>query len=199
MGSVNGDGRPDAAAVDLTKLAPDIAPAEAGPALPPRTVEAVLRAPRHRVDPRARWYWATNAGLRWLVLIGIQLAIWLLQSHPSDLHAIVLWSTVGVALLHVSVMPQWRYRVHRWEDTDTAIYTQSGWITQERRIAPIARIQTVDTHRGPIEQLFRLANVTATTASAAGPLKIHGLSRARANQLVADLTERTQTASDDAT
>ena len=85
-------------------------------------------------------------------------------------------------------MPQWRYCVHRWEDTETAIYTQSGWITQERRIAPIARIQTVDTHRGPIEQLFGLANVTVTTASAAGPLKIHGLSRADADRLVADLT-----------
>ena len=96
-------------------------------------------------------------------------------------------------------MPQWRYRVHRWEDTDTALYTQSGWITQERRIAPIARIQTVDTHRGPIEQLFRLANVTVTTASAAGPLKIHGLARPEADRLVAELTERTQTAVDDAT
>jgi uncharacterized protein len=194
MGSVNGDRGPDAAAVDVTPPVPEL-----GDAPPPRSVDAVLRAPLHHVDPRARWYWATNAAWRWGILIGVQLAIWLPQSHPSDLHATILWITVGVALLHLAVMPQWRYRVHRWEDTDTAIYTQSGWITQERRIAPIARIQTVDTHRGPIEQVFRLANVTATTASAAGPLRIHGLSRARADQLVADLTARTQVASDDAT
>jgi hypothetical protein len=194
MGSVNAEGGPDAAAVEVA--APEPPP---GVSSPPRPVEAVLRAPLHHVDPRARWYWATNAGLRWAVLIGVQVAIWLTRNHPSDLHAIVLWITVGLALLHLAVMPQWRYRVHRWEDTDTAIYTQSGWITQERRIAPIARIQTVDTHRGPIEAIFRLANVTATTASAAGPLRIHGLSRARADRLVADLTARTQTASDDAT
>ena len=58
---------------------------------------------------------------------------------------------------------------------------------------------TVDTHRGPLEQLFGLANVTVTTASAAGPLKIHGLRNDRADQLVADLTERTRSADDDAT
>jgi uncharacterized protein len=165
----------------------------------PESAERVLRAPLHRVDPRARWYWATSAGVRWLVLIGIQLAIWFSRSRPSDAHSIVLSITVALALIHLGVMPQWRYFVHRWEDTETAIYTQSGWITQERRIAPIARIQTVDTHRGPIEQLFGLANLTVTTASAAGPLKIHGLARGEADRLAAELTERTQTASDDAT
>jgi uncharacterized protein len=164
-----------------------------------RPAAIVLRAPLHRVSPRARWYWAAGAGLRWFVLIAAQLAIWLTRTHPSDLHAILLWSTVGVAIVHLTVMPQWRYFVHRWEDTETALYTQSGWITQERRIAPIARIQTVDTHRGPIEQLFGLANVTVTTASAAGPLKIHGLGRSRADQLVAELTERTRAGADDAT
>lgn len=194
MGAVNADAGSDGAAIDVTNPGPD----SSSPP-PPRSVEAVLRAPLHHVDPRARWYWATNAAWRWAIVLGIELAIWLPQSHPSDLHATIFWITVGVALLHLAVMPQWRYRVHRWEDTDSAIYTQSGWITQERRIAPIARIQTVDTHRGPIEQLFGLANVTATTASAAGPLRIHGLSRTRANELVADLTVRTQLASDDAT
>jgi len=165
----------------------------------PGSVERVLREPLNRVDPRARWFWATSAGIRWLILVGIEIAIWLSRSHPSDAHAVVLWITLGIAAVHLTVMPQWRYFVHRWEDTETAIYTQSGWITQERRIAPIARIQTVDTHRGPIEQLFGLANLTVTTASAAGPLKIHGLARAQADRLAAELTERTQTASDDAT
>jgi membrane protein YdbS with pleckstrin-like domain len=99
----------------------------------------------------------------------------------------------------VIVMPRWRFLVHRWEATDTAVYTQSGWINQERRIAPVARIQTVDTQRGPFEQLFRLANVTVTTASAAGPLKIHGLDRKVAETLVDDLTVRTNAADGDGT
>jgi len=96
-------------------------------------------------------------------------------------------------------MPRWRYRVHRWEVTDTAVYTQSGWLTQERRIAPISRVQTVDIERGPLEQLFRLANVTVTTASAAGPLRIQGLDGTVADGLVAQLTEVTSRSEGDAT
>jgi membrane protein YdbS with pleckstrin-like domain len=97
------------------------------------------------------------------------------------------------------VMPPWRYRVHRWEVTEDAVYTQAGWLTQERRIAPISRVQTVDTQRGPLEQLFGLANVTVTTASAAGPLRIHGLDRGVADGLVAHLTEVTSRSEGDAT
>ena len=71
-------------------------------------------------------------------------------------------------------MPFWRYRVHRWEVTDDAVYTRTGWLWQEWRIAPMSRIQTVDTARGPLEQLFRLASVTVTTASARRPAQDPG-------------------------
>ncbi|MBV9592698.1 MAG: PH domain-containing protein, partial [Actinobacteria bacterium] len=153
----------------------------------------------HRVSPRARWFWATRALLAWLVVGGIQVVI-LLNTHRPDAIPIGIIVATGVlAVAHIAVMPAWRYRVHRWEQTPTAVYTQTGWFTQERRIAPIARIQTVDTHRGPIEQIFRLTNVTVTTASAAGPLHIKGLERLDAERLVAELTDRTQASADDGT
>jgi membrane protein YdbS with pleckstrin-like domain len=164
-----------------------------------KMTESALREPRHQVSPRARWFWAARALLGWLVVAAIQIVILVNTSHPSLVQVIVLLCTAALAALHLAVMPQWRYRVHRWEDTPTAVYTQSGWFNQERRIAPIARIQTIDTHRGPIEQLFRLSNVTITTASAAGPLKIHGLERSAADRLVAELTDRTQHSAGDAT
>jgi membrane protein YdbS with pleckstrin-like domain len=112
---------------------------------------------------------------------------------------VALLVTVLVAAGHLAVMPRWRYRVHRWEVSPLAVYTQSGWLTQERRIAPISRIQTVDSQRGPLEQLFGLANVTVTTASAAGPLHIKGLDDATAQRLVRELTTVTAAAEDDAT
>ena len=83
--------------------------------------------------------------------------------------------------------------------TDTAVYTQTGWFTQERRIAPISRIQTVDSEFGVLERLFGLANVTVTTASAAGPIKVHGLDKDTASQLVAQLTSTTAATPGDAT
>ena len=158
-----------------------------------------LRDPAHLVSPRAVVYWTVRAVPLWvLVLVGESIWLWSSGDHLA-LRVAALVVTVLLAAAHLIVMPRWRYRVHRWELTATAVYTQSGWLSQERRIAPISRVQTVDTERGPLEQLFRLANVTVTTASAAGPLRIHGLDRAIAEDLVAELTEITSHSRGDAT
>lgn len=174
-------------------VAPDAVPA-AG------TEPVSLRDPRHRVSRRAIWFWTVRALAAWIAALAIELGILIVGEHdiPAWRYVLVI-ATATAAFGHVVVMPQWRYRVHRWEVTEQAAYTQSGWFTQERRIAPVSRIQTVDLHRGPLEQLFRLANVTITTASAAGPLKIHGLSTSTAERLVEQLTARVQATGGDAT
>src|SRR5450631_3154949 len=157
------------------------------------------REPAHLVSPRAVAYWTVRAVPLWILgLAGEVFWRWRSQDHQGPRWA-VPGLTVLFAATHLIVMPRWRYRVHRWEVTATAVYTQSGWVSQERRIAPISRVQTVATERGPLEQLFRLANVTVTTASAAGPLRIHGLDRATAEGVVAELTEVTSHSEGDAT
>ena len=74
------------------------------------------------------------------------------------LHGLIAALTGLGIVAFVVIAPLWRYRVHRWEISLTAgppaVYTRSGWITQERRIAPISRVQTVDTYRGPLDRLF---------------------------------------------
>lgn len=158
-----------------------------------------LRPPRNLVSRRAIAYWAVRATLGWLIVAAVQV-VWLVGDRGArDTHVSVLVVTAVVAAAHIGVMPVWRYRVHRWEATDLAVYLQSGWFNQDRRIAPISRIQTVDSHRGPFEQLFGLAKVTVTTASAAGPLTIGGLDRATAERLVDSLTATTQATTGDAT
>jgi membrane protein YdbS with pleckstrin-like domain len=158
-----------------------------------------LRDPAHHVSPRAIVFWTVRALPGWLFVLVGQSLWFLVAQDQVALRAAALVFTVLFAAAHLIVMPRWRYRIHRWEVTDDAVYTQSGWLSQERRIAPISRVQTVDTERGPLEQLFRLANVTVTTASAAGPLRIHGLDRATADALVAELTEVTSRSEGDAT
>jgi membrane protein YdbS with pleckstrin-like domain len=113
------------------------------------------------------------------------------------------WWLVGVLALlvvgYVVVVPSWRYAVHRWEVTDTAVYTQTGWWARERRIAPMSRIQTVDHVEGAVARLFGLSTVTVTTASAAGALEIAGLDRDRALALVDELTLMADSVPGDAT
>lgn len=165
----------------------------------PQPSAPLLRPPRHLVSPTAVWYWTTRAAIGWVLLLAGEVA-WLLgDSANAGWHAAGLVITAVLAAAHLIVMPRWRYRVHRWEVTNVAVYTQAGWFHQERRIAPLSRIQTVDSERGPIEQLFGLVKVTANTASAAGPLRITGLDRETAQGLVDELTTIAQQTPGDAT
>jgi membrane protein YdbS with pleckstrin-like domain len=138
---------------------------------------------------RAPLLWAVNAALMWVPVFIAQIVWAVLTEWTTWPHVAVFAATLVVALAHVIVVPRWRYRVHRWEISDTAVYTRTGWFTQERRIAPITRIQTVDTERGPIDRLLGLATVTVTTASSAGAVKIAALDTEIADTTVARLTE----------
>ena len=157
-----------------------------------------LREPRERVSPRARMMWALIAAIQGLVLL-VAVAV----AGPLTDWLPLGWWVVGlVALLvagYVAVVPRWRYAVHRWEVTDTAVYTQTGWWVRERRIAPMSRIQTVDHLEGAIARLFGLSTVTVTTASAAGALRIEGLDREVALRLVDELTLMADSVPGDAT
>jgi membrane protein YdbS with pleckstrin-like domain len=62
-----------------------------------------------------------------------------------------------------------------------------------------ARIQRVDTARGPVQRLFGLADVTVTTASSASAIKIEALDHELAADLAERLTARTQATPGDAT
>ena len=179
----------------------DVATADLGTAVSDSLVNPlpVLRTPANHVSKRAVAYWFTRALAGWLVVIGVQVLAWVLDWPIPPWHPQVLAATVVVAVVHLAVMPRWRYSVHRWELTADAVYTRSGWWTQEWRIAPVSRIQTVDTERGPIGRLFHLTKVTVTTASAAGPLTIDGLDEPVAAQFALQVTAATQATKGDAT
>lgn len=157
-----------------------------------------LRPPAHRVHPRARLMWQLAAGAEVLALA----AALVVTGVVLELYRVQWWMPLllaAYAVVRVVVVPTWRFRVHRWEVTAQAAYTQTGWWSRERRLAPMSRIQTVDWDQGPLERLLGLANVTITTASAAGALSIGGLDQATAESLVAELTAKAEAAGGDAT
>jgi uncharacterized protein len=157
-----------------------------------------LREPSQRVSPRARLMWLLAAALQGAALLGVLVVVGPLRDWvPLPWWTLALVAVIVVA--YVAVVPQWRYLVHRWETTDTAVYTQTGWWSRERRIAPMSRIQTVDYVESAVARLFGLASVTVTTASAAGALEIAGLDQARARELVDELTLKANAVEGDAT
>ena len=142
--------------------------------------------------------WLVGCLTEGLVLIAILVGVALAWDSLG-----VRWWLVGAAVVlvlgYAAIVPRWRYHVHRWEVSDTAVYTQTGWWARERRIAPMSRIQTVDYAEGALSRLFGLATVTVTTASAAGALRIEGLDRGLAQRLVDELTLKADAVEGDAT
>jgi membrane protein YdbS with pleckstrin-like domain len=157
------------------------------------------------VDPasppskKAPLVWAIGAAIPWLALAFGQLVWFALDRRLGWLHAVAAAVTILGCVLFVAVVPLWRYRVHRWDIGPKAVYTRTGWLVQERRIAPISRVQTVDTYRGPLDRLFGLANVTVTTASSAGAVRIVALDSDVADRVVAQLTDVVELGAEDAT
>lgn len=164
------------------------------------TAGAVTMAdPAHPPSRKAPLVWALAGAVPWLVLLVGQLVWGVVDQRLPWLHAVALALTVLGVAVSVVVAPLWRYRVHRWEISPQAVYTRTGWWTQERRIAPISRVQTVDTYRGPLDRVFGLANVTVTTASSAGAVHIVALDTDAADRIVAQLTDIAAIGAEDAT
>lgn len=158
-----------------------------------------LRPPRHTVDPRAVGLWSLQLAL-WAGGPALVLGVLGLLIAPARLWLLLPAAALVVAgALAAAALPRLWFRHHRWEVTEEAVYTRTGWFFQEWRVAPLSRIQTVDTVRGPLEQRFGLATLTVTTASAKGAVKIEGLDAETAADLAAELTVATQATPEDAT
>ena len=158
-----------------------------------------LVEPAHPPSRKAPLVWAIGAAIPWSMLAVGQVIWFAIDPRMPWLHAVAAALTVLGAVVFVIVVPLWRYRVHRWDIGTQAVYTRSGWLVQERRIAPISRVQTVDTYRGPLDRLFGLANVTVTTASSAGAVRIVALDSDVADRIAAQLTNIAASGDQDAT
>ncbi|MET7751969.1 PH domain-containing protein [Micromonospora sp. NPDC005367] len=158
-----------------------------------------LRSLRHRVDRRAVRWWTVRAVLAMAPLVAaVATGHAVLDAARSWLTPLLV-AVVAIALAYVAVVPSLRYAVYRWETTPEAVYAVSGWFVREWRAAPVSRIQTVDTVRGPVQRLFGLATVSVTTASAHGPVVLVGLDLDVADETARRLTEIVQRTRGDAT
>jgi membrane protein YdbS with pleckstrin-like domain len=101
--------------------------------------------------------------------------------------------------LVIGVRPRLRYRVHRWEVTDEAVFTLTGWLTRTWTLVPISRIQTVDVTRGLLQGLFGLSTVVVLTASSQGTVRMPHLETDVARRVADDLARRAELVRDEAT
>lgn len=158
-----------------------------------------LRPPRHRLDRRFI-LWRTVQTLLWAA--GVMGALGALHRFVAATRPWLGPVLVVAGLLYafnVAVMPTLRYRVHRWEATDDAVYALQGWLTRKWQIVPISRIQTIDTEIGLLQRSLGLATITVTTASSEGGITIEGLDAKVAEETVDRLRDVVAATRGDAT
>jgi membrane protein YdbS with pleckstrin-like domain len=102
-------------------------------------------------------------------------------------------------IVTIGIRPRLRFRVHRWEVTDEAVYTLTGWLSRTWTLVPISRIQTVDVTRGVVQQLFGLSTVVVLTASSQGTVQMPHLETDVARRVAEDLARRAEQVRDEAT
>ncbi|MFI6283793.1 PH domain-containing protein [Streptomyces sp. NPDC051018] len=158
-----------------------------------------LRPPNQALNERVVGWWRTQWLIGTVVVGGLPALLGLLITPARSWLLISAAVLAALMVVCTAIYPLWWFRVHRWEVTDDAVYVRTGAFWQEWRIAPMSRIQTVDTMRGPLERSFRLATVTVTTASSRGAIKIAGLDHEVAAELAERLTHITQATPGDAT
>ena len=155
----------------------------------------ILREPVLQLDPRVQRLWALEWGLAALAVgIATTVTALLLARAEEGLAAVVVALTAGGMTLLLVVLaalqPRLLYRRFRYEITDLGLYVARGSLWRRWQIVPHARVQTVDTKRGPLERAFGLVSLAVTTASATGGTEIPGLDVRLADALVEELARR---------
>ena len=165
---------------------------------------APVRDPAWPLSRSAIGLWITQ-GIIWTVVYALAVTAFFLFV-PADAGTpvtVVRWLgpvfVVVYGALAIGVRPRLRYRVHRWEVTDEAVYTLTGWLSRTWTLVPISRIQTVDVTRGVMQQLFGLASVAVLTASSEGTVRVPHLEAGVAQRVADDLARRAALVRDQAT
>jgi uncharacterized protein len=110
--------------------------------------------------------------------VGAGIAWW--AGLPGWLVILAMIVIVALGVANVLAVPRRRYETWRYEIGEAEVDLQQGFVTVTRTRVPIARIQHVDTRRGPLERRRNLATLVLYTA--AGARAIPGLELATAEQ-----------------
>ena len=152
--------------------------------------------PEKRLDPRAKLLWRLTGALQaLLILTGGVFGSYVLSSRadmPLYLVVLPLLGALVLSVLFVVVLPPLLWRRWRYEIRPMEVDLQRGLVRVTRTLVPMARVQHVDTRRGPLQRRLGLSTVVFYTA--AGPNEIPQLARETAVEVRDRIAELTQTA-----
>jgi hypothetical protein len=138
--------------------------------------------PTRRLPREARTLWRLEAVLRWIgVAVGVLVVGTTFGDDLPDPVAALLWIVPVAGLIVDLAVTDLRWRTWRYEIRDEEIDLRRGALNVTRTLVPMARIQHVDTRRGALEQVFKIATVAIHTA--AGATSIPALKGSEADEV----------------
>ena len=109
---------------------------------------------------------------------------------PKDIQIgkIVSIAFIIVLLIHTMISPYFRFHRYQYQITDEFIDVREGYIFVERQLVPLERLHKMQTNRGPIDRMFKVAKVTVTTAG--GDVTLRFLDEEKADFIAESLSKR---------
>lgn len=130
---------------------------------------------------------AIVAGVTELAVIGVVNVLWFFPSDIGIGKSISLVLCI-IILAHTALSPYFRFHRYRYNINNEFIDIREGYIFVERNIVPIERLHKMQTLRGPIDRMFKVAKVVVTTAG--GDVTLRFLDEEKADFIAETLGKR---------
>ena len=122
-----------------------------------------------------------------LAVIGAVNWLWIFPKDMDMLKAVSL-ALMILILFDALASPYFRYHRYRYSNNEECIDIKEGYLFVKRNIVPIERLHKLQTLKGPIDQMFKVAKVVVTTAG--GDVTIRFLEEEKAEQIAENLRGR---------
>lgn len=101
---------------------------------------------------------------------------------------LLLIAAVILILVPMAVSPYFRFHRYRYRIDADCIEVQEGYLFVKRNIVPLERLHKMQTLRGPIDRIFKVAKVVVTTAG--GDVTLRFVEEEKAEQIAEYLEKR---------
>lgn len=147
-----------------------------------------------KLDKSVLKLWYIRAAIGSLALVGVFMSAAVILNAtgaPGDVTlAVLLGVGIPVALLLAItlIMPALRYKMYAWGYDDKRIIVKQGVIFRQRVVIPVCQIQDLHRKQGPLMMMFKLSDVTISTAGS--NFDISTLTTAEADRMIDDLEHK---------
>ena len=143
-----------------------------------------------KLSKRALYCMWVAGGITGVIVLAVLAAVGVFWIFPQDITVgkWILLILAALTLLDVLVSPYFRYHRYRYSINEECIDVIEGYLFVKRNIVPIERLHKLQTKKGPIDQMFKVAKMVVTTGG--GDVTLSFLEEEKAEQLAESLQKR---------